>query len=158
MMDWMYPFSDQILSNEPLARYSALRLGGAAEWLYVARESLDELSRVVQVAWGNGMNVHILGGGANVLISDHGLKGLVVVNQLKQITFAEDYHLLASAGVGLGTLAQSNLTAFTPLRHGRKLITKLSRVPPSLSRLSSTRVAGVFESGIVFRGCIYDRA
>ena len=106
MMDWMYPFSDQILPNEPLARYSALRLGGAAEWLYVARESLDELSRVVQVAWGNGMNVHILGGGANVLISDHGLKGLVVVNQLKQITFQDHYHLLASAGVGLGTLAQ----------------------------------------------------
>jgi len=106
MANWTPSFSDQILPDEPLDRYSALRLGGRAEWLYVARDSLDALMRVVQSAWDHGVNVHILGSGANVLISDHGLKGLVVINQLKQLDFQSDYRLSVYGGLGLGTLAQ----------------------------------------------------
>ena len=106
MTNWTPPFLDSLLLDEPLDRYSALRLGGRAEWLYIARDSRDALVRVVQSAWEHGVEVHVLGGGANVLISDHGLKGLVVINQLKHLDCQADYRLLAHSGLGLGTLAQ----------------------------------------------------
>ena len=103
------PYSERLLHDEPLARYTAARLGGAADALYVARESVDELAKVVQAAWSQGVPVRVLGGGANVLISDAGYRGLVVINDVNEIQFG-DWHdsrnVAAAAGVGLTVLAR----------------------------------------------------
>lgn len=101
--------TSRLLSGEPLARYTAARLGGPAEWLYVARESTDELVEVVTAAWAAGLPVRILGGGANVLVSDRGVPGLVVINDVTEVTFG-DWHdgrnTAATAGTGLAVLAR----------------------------------------------------
>lgn len=97
-----------MLANEPLAKYTAARLGGPAEWLYIARDSVDDLVQVVTDAWAKDMPVHILGGGANVLISDRGVPGLVVINRISQIEFGnwhEGRSVAVSSGTGLSTLA-----------------------------------------------------
>ncbi len=73
--------------NEPMSKYTAARLGGAADWVYIARTSAEELAHVVTTAWREGIPTRILGGGANVLISDQGVRGLVVINRLSDITF-----------------------------------------------------------------------
>jgi UDP-N-acetylmuramate dehydrogenase len=93
----------------PLAKYTAARLGGAADWLYVARESLEQLADVVQAAWDDQLPVRVLGGGANVLVSDAGFRGLVVINHVAQIEFG-DWHdgrnLAVTSGTGLLRLAR----------------------------------------------------
>ncbi len=100
---------ERLLREEPLARYTAARLGGPAEYLYVARESVEELVDVVSSAWAQHIPVRILGGGANVLVSDSGVRGLVVINDVSWIDFA-DWHdgrnLAATSGVGLTVLAR----------------------------------------------------
>lgn len=94
----------RLLRDEPLARFTAARLGGKADWLYLAKESLDELVEVVSTAWRENIPVRILGGGANVLVSDNGVPGLVVINSLNDIKTG-DWHdgrnLSAMAGVSL---------------------------------------------------------
>jgi UDP-N-acetylmuramate dehydrogenase len=99
---------DRLLKDEPLARYTAARLGGPADWLYVARQSTDELVEVVRAGWEAGLPVRVLGGGANVLVSDAGVRGLVVINHVSEITFG-DWHegrnVAVSAGTGLVVLA-----------------------------------------------------
>lgn len=99
---------DRLLQNEPLAKYTAARLGGPAEWLYVARESVDELAEVVTMAWAEAMPVRVLGGGANVLVSDAGVRGLVVINRVSEVKLG-DWHdgrtLSATSGVAMTTLA-----------------------------------------------------
>jgi len=87
-----------------LERYSALRLGGPADWLYVESESNARLAEVVQAAWQSGTPVTILGGGANCLISDSGIRGLVVINRVANVSFDEST-VLADAGHGLTVLA-----------------------------------------------------
>ncbi|MBC7871761.1 MAG: hypothetical protein H7Y09_13035, partial [Chitinophagaceae bacterium] len=47
----------RLLQEEALARYTAARLGGAAEWLYLAKDSLDELCEVVMQAWAESIPV-----------------------------------------------------------------------------------------------------
>ncbi|MEM6283095.1 MAG: UDP-N-acetylmuramate dehydrogenase, partial [Chloroflexota bacterium] len=95
---------DKLLRDEPLAKYTALRLGGPAELLYVARESNELLAGVVQTAWQNSIPVRVIGGGANVLIADEGVRGLVVVNQVKHMAFhGNTVH--TTAGTGLTMLA-----------------------------------------------------
>ncbi len=103
---------ERLLPNESLARYTAARLGGPAEWLYAA-EDMDELVGVVSAAWAEGLSVRVMGGGANVLISDKGVRGLVVINDVSEIQFG-DWHdddgykrnVSATAGVGLVVLAR----------------------------------------------------
>lgn len=89
----------------PLSRYTAARLGGPAEWLYSARDSRDELEAALRLAREHGLPFRTLGGGANVLIADEGLPGLVLVNHVQEFEFGED-RLRASAGSGLMALAR----------------------------------------------------
>lgn len=92
-----------------LAKYTAARLGGAADWLYIARDSLEELVAVVRAAWADDLPVRVLGGGANVLVSDSGFRGLVVINHITQIEYGawhDGRNLSATAGTGLLRLAR----------------------------------------------------
>ena len=91
--------------DEPLARHTAVRLGGPADWLYVAQESGEELSAVVGAAWAAGFPLLVLGGGANVLVSDAGVRGLVVINAVTTVSFNAEI-VTASAGHGLSKLAR----------------------------------------------------
>lgn len=106
MLQLPSPYHDRLLRDEPLARYTAARLGGAADMLYVARESVDELAAVVSAAWAQGVPVRVLGGGANVLIHDSGVRGLVVINSVAQVTFDHDPHAEVSSGHGMIVLAR----------------------------------------------------
>jgi len=92
----------------PLARYSAARLGGPADALVTAR-SLSELREVVELAWHNGLPHVILGGGSNVLVSDAGVRGLVILNRARRVRFdpaAEPPRVWAESGANFGLLAR----------------------------------------------------
>lgn len=99
---------DRLLRGESLARYTAARLGGAADWLYMARHTTSELAEVVRAAWDEGLPVRVLGGGANVLVSDSGVRGLVVINRVSEVTFDDqpgECIVAVTAGTGLAVLA-----------------------------------------------------
>lgn len=104
-MTFLTKYSQQLLHDEPLAKYTAARLGGPADWLYVARQSNEELSEIVAAAWAADVPVRVLGGGSNVLVSDKGARGLVIIDGVKQLTF-DGLTATASAGYGLITLAR----------------------------------------------------
>lgn len=84
----------------PLAPFSTLRVGGAAEWFATAQTADD-----VQVAhrWcrEQGVPLVILGGGSNVVIADRGVRGLVLRNQIGGIVF-ERQSGDTLAGIGAG--------------------------------------------------------
>ena len=100
---------DNLQQDVPLAKYTAARLGGKADWLYIAKNSIEELAQVVKSAWADDIPVRILGGGANVLVSDKGFRGLIVINRVTSIDFG-DWHdgrtVSASSGTGLLRLAR----------------------------------------------------
>ncbi len=99
---------EALLRNEPLSKYTAARLGGPADMLYAAKTSNERLAQVMQAAWQADIPVRVIGGGANVLISDKGVRGLVVVNRIKEVTFGDSLDsgiVHATAGVSLTTLA-----------------------------------------------------
>lgn len=88
--------------DAPLGKYTAARLGGPAQWLYVARHDEDELIQVVQTAWRAGLPVRVLGGGANVLVADAGVRGLVIINRQAGIEPTPNPNVLAvRAGTSL---------------------------------------------------------
>ncbi len=100
------PYHQRLLQHEPLAKYTAARLGGPADYLYIARESTDELATVVQSAWAQALPVRVLGGGANVLVNDTRVRGLVVINSVSQADFHADHTCDVTSGHSLTVLAR----------------------------------------------------
>lgn len=75
---------DRVKLLEPLARFTTLKTGGAAQYFFVARNT-DELVKAFNAAREAKIPFTVLGGGSNVLISDYGIKGLVVKNESNSI-------------------------------------------------------------------------
>jgi UDP-N-acetylmuramate dehydrogenase len=104
-------FGDKLRKNEPLSGHTTLRLGGPADvWLPVT--SLTELVTAVNLARQHQTAVFVLGGGANLLISDAGIRGLVIENRANQVHFPSEAgagstgKLVVESGVVLPNLAR----------------------------------------------------
>jgi UDP-N-acetylmuramate dehydrogenase len=91
--------------NEPLSRYTTSRLGGPADVL-IEVTSAAELKAIVIAARQIEVPILILGGGANVLVSDAGVRGLTIINKAKRIEFRADNVVWCEAGTVLPTLAR----------------------------------------------------
>lgn len=103
----------QILKDVSLRPYVTLRSGGRAERLCVARTS-GQLSDAFRYGINQGYPITILGSGSNVLPSDDGVEGLVIVNGSNAISISEDGAIEAETGCLLQDLflksAQSGLS------------------------------------------------
>jgi UDP-N-acetylmuramate dehydrogenase len=105
-------FGQKIRKHEPLARYTSARIGGPAEY-FVQVHSADELAGAVQAGWRAGMPVTVFGAGSNVLVSDRGIRGLVVQNQARRVEFVENgtgLRVRAESGMALAALARMCVT------------------------------------------------
>lgn len=71
--------------NEPLSKHTTLKIGGPAD-IYFEPSSTDELVEAVKNARKLDVPITILGWGSNCLVSDHGIRGLVIRNMAKDIT------------------------------------------------------------------------
>lgn len=69
--------ADRVCQQAPLAPFTTFRVGGPADWLVEVRSG-DEILRALELAHAEAVAVTLLGGGSNVLISDAGVRGLVV--------------------------------------------------------------------------------
>lgn len=101
-------FGSRVQTGTPLARYTAARLGGPADALLEV-ETADELAEAVSLAWEAGSPLMILGGGSNVLISDRGMRGLVILNRARRLRFDEQANppqVWAESGANLGVAAR----------------------------------------------------
>lgn len=66
-----------VKEKEKLAHHTTFKIGGDAEFFYLAKNSQD-LVRALNAAISLGMPYQIIAGGSNILISDDGIAGLVV--------------------------------------------------------------------------------
>ncbi len=103
-------FGGQVKFNQPLAPYTSFKIGGPADALIVVKNS-PALIEIIKIAQNHHLNFTVLGRGTNVLISDQGLRGLVVklAGEFTQITFGRR---LSAVGcwlikVGAGVLMDS---------------------------------------------------
>jgi UDP-N-acetylmuramate dehydrogenase len=92
----------------PLAPFTTFRVGGLAEWLFDARTS-DEIVAALALAHRMGVPVTMLGGGSNVLVSDAGVRGLVIRARGGDIRQTDARRVRADAGVTINGLVRWTL-------------------------------------------------
>ncbi len=61
-----------------------MKVGGAAEY-FAAVTTIDQMLKLVRWARKGALPYFILGGGSNILISDAGIRGLVIENRCRQV-------------------------------------------------------------------------
>lgn len=65
--------------GEPLARHTTFGIGGPAD-LYLQVQTREQLKATFVTARRHGMPVFVLGSGSNILVSDAGVRGVVIAN------------------------------------------------------------------------------
>lgn len=109
--------SDRIRENVSLADFTTFRIGGPADTLYEAR-SADEIVSAVTSARDLGIPYFLLGLGANILIGDLGIRGLVIRNRADGLFLDMDRgELTAESGAIvwpnlIETLVEAGLSGF----------------------------------------------
>jgi UDP-N-acetylmuramate dehydrogenase len=97
----------KILRNELLARHTTLRIGGAAEF-FVRVHSRAELIEAVRWARERQLEIFILGNGSNILVSDAGMRGVVIENhadRVEQLVKRQTSIVIVESGASLPGLA-----------------------------------------------------
>jgi len=62
---------------EPLKPYTTFKIGGPARY-FACAASIEEFRGVLEFAGKRSLPLFVLGGGSNILVSDHGFEGVVV--------------------------------------------------------------------------------
>ncbi|MEK6222236.1 MAG: UDP-N-acetylmuramate dehydrogenase, partial [Chloroflexota bacterium] len=101
-------FGENLKENEPLARHTSSRIGGPADFLITVNSSKGLADAILQLAQLS-VQFEILGGGSNLLVSDAGFRGVVILNKARNMRFAEVGNtpsVFAESGSNFGALAR----------------------------------------------------
>lgn len=110
-------FGERVQFGTPLSKYTAARIGGPAE-VFLEVNSSEELAQAACLLWEAGETFTLIGGGSNLLVSDSGLSGIVLLNRARAqeggsgsrgVRFEEmdtGPTVWAEAGVNFGLLAR----------------------------------------------------
>jgi UDP-N-acetylmuramate dehydrogenase len=97
--------AERVRRNAPLAELTTFRVGGPADWLFDARTS-DEIVAALTLARRASVPVTLLGGGSNVLVSDSGVRGLVIRPRAGAVHQIDSAHVRADAAVTINGLVR----------------------------------------------------
>lgn len=82
--------------------HTTFKIGGPARYFLVA-QSKEDLVQAIKIAKKLKLNIFVLGGGSNLLVSDKGFPGLVIkLKSQEPIVLKPDDTVFAPAGVQLG--------------------------------------------------------
>ncbi|MCK5200165.1 MAG: UDP-N-acetylmuramate dehydrogenase [Spirochaetales bacterium] len=96
----------KILRDVSMNLHTTFETGGSADY-FALPSSVEDLVKLLNFAKKYSVPVFILGGGANILVSDSGIRGLVVdMRNLSELRF-EDTLCTAGAGCSISELADT---------------------------------------------------
>ena len=98
-------FGERARANTVLAPLTTFHVGGPADWLVETR-SAQEVVAALRIASSAGLPVTMLGGGSNVLVSDAGVRGMVIRSRGGDVSRVDAGHVRADAGVTINGLVR----------------------------------------------------
>lgn len=94
-------YDSEFKYNEKLSDYTSFRIGGKCDIL-VKPKTVDCVMEILDCCRKKDIRYYILGKGSNVLVSDKGIKGVVIVLAMNNIWLKDDgEHIYCDAGASL---------------------------------------------------------
>jgi UDP-N-acetylmuramate dehydrogenase len=97
--------ADRVRHDAALAPFTTFRVGGPADWLVLAATA-GEIEATLAAARACGLPAIVLGGGSNVLVSDAGIRGVVIRVHGGEAAAAGDGLVRAEAGMTINGLVR----------------------------------------------------
>ncbi len=111
---------ERVVCGEPLRNHTTFKIGGPADY-FVITKNAEETAAVIQYCNQQSLPILMIGNGSNLLISDAGIRGVVVKQEDNPEEFIitnceEGYLVTGGAGMNLSTfamkIANESLTGF----------------------------------------------
>jgi UDP-N-acetylmuramate dehydrogenase len=90
--------------NEPMKRHTSFKIGGPAD-LLVVPNNRKELLEIISLLKGEKIPFFILGNGTNLLVSEKGIRGVVIKLSSLRNVIVESNRIIAEAGAPLSYIA-----------------------------------------------------
>ena len=100
---------EKIYENELMSNYTSFKIGGPAEYL-IKVQTPEELKEILKIIKKQEIPLTIIGNGSNILVSDNGIKGIVLKIEINIFELnTQTAKLRIGSGVKLGFIAQKCL-------------------------------------------------
>jgi UDP-N-acetylmuramate dehydrogenase len=137
--------------DEPLARFTTMRVGGPAD-LFATVHNLFELRALVRFARARDIAYCVLGRGSDLVISDRGIRGLVIQDRAEGSRIDGDRYV-ADAGVPMARAAtETQKAGLTGLEFGLAIPGTIGGAVWANAGAHESDMAGVLESARVLDG------
>ena len=74
----------KIIFDEPMKKHTSFKIGGTADYFFKAT-TLEELQNIIKFAKIKELPITIIGNGSNLLVTDKGIRGLVIKIDIKKL-------------------------------------------------------------------------
>ena len=97
----------EVLKNEPMSKHTSFKIGGTAD-TYIKVDTLSKLSAILKECKQSDIEYILLGNGSNVLVSDDGIRGVVIRldGDFRQIALVDENTIYCGAGATLAQLCK----------------------------------------------------
>lgn len=107
MLEKTLNIEDKIIFDEPMKNHTTFKIGGKAD-LFIDVKTVDELQEAINYAKQKSLRITIIGNGSNILVTDKGIRGLVIKVNIQTLEINET-EVTVGAGYKLIILAQKLL-------------------------------------------------
>ena len=128
-----------VKEDEPLSDHTWFRIGGPARY-FIEPQTFDQLHQVVTRCRENEIPMYVLGGGANLLIGDAGVKGAVIHMGGEEFTKVE----FTETGVTVGAGVEMGKLVLRCVRQGRSGLEPLTGIPGTVGGCVHINAGGAF--------------
>jgi UDP-N-acetylmuramate dehydrogenase len=111
--------SENVIFDEPMSAHTSFKIGGNAD-AFASITDIDEIRALIKYCKNKDIPYMIMGNGTNMLVSDKGIRGLVIqVGSGMQDYKIDGENVYAQAGILMSVLSKkilkAELTGFEPL-------------------------------------------
>ena len=100
---------ENIKLEEPMSKHTSFKTGGNADF-YIIIDKSSQLEELLKYVKEKNINLYIIGNGSNLLVSDEGIKGIVVKIAFEDLEITEDKEdIVVKAGAGIKVMALAQL-------------------------------------------------
>lgn len=129
-------FDGEVLFDEPMARHTYIKIGGPAD-VFLKPRGVEAVRMAVKLACDHNLPYHFHGSGANTLVRDGGVRGLVI----SIYDILKEFHVAAETDDHADIAAEAGVAFANLVRLSRDLglsgLEPLTGIPGSLGGLIS---------------------
>lgn len=106
MINRLLEISENVVLNEPMSEHTSFRIGGNAD-AFANAKSAEEIKKLIAYCKKESIPYMIMGNGSNMLVSDKGIRGLVIqIGNGMQACEVNGEEVYAEAGVLMSKLSK----------------------------------------------------